>query len=345
MTRLWKEEMNSRSHELRLETLNSLGGAERIVRTHLDSVVSTLSPEAQDSAAQVFHYLVTPGGAKIAHTVSDLDEYTGLGQERVTSVLEELSHQETRILRPVQPPDQQVPLRYEIFHDVLAPAILDWRARYVQVQERAEAERRTQEQQQRADEQARIARRLRWLSIGLALILILAIGATMFALFQRDRAEGQTRRAEQQTRLATARQLAAQSLSRYVRLDEGLLLSLEANYTAPDAETRSSLLDGVQRSPQLTTFLHGHTNSVVSVAWSPDGKILASGSGDNTIILWDVSFESWKARACYRANRNLTRGEWKQYIGDVELYRATCPEFPIEPEIPADGQAGKKGTS
>ena len=36
---------------------------------------------------------------------------------------------------------------------------------------------------------------------------------------------------------------------------------------------------------QLCT-LEGHTSGVYSVAWSPDGKTLASGSGDGTIILW-----------------------------------------------------------
>ncbi|MDE0396869.1 MAG: hypothetical protein OXL96_03590, partial [Candidatus Poribacteria bacterium] len=42
-------------------------------------------------------------------------------------------------------------------------------------------------------------------------------------------------------------------------------------------------------SPHYIATLLGHTEYVGSVVFSPDGMILASGSGDHTIRLWDVS--------------------------------------------------------
>jgi WD40 repeat protein len=42
-------------------------------------------------------------------------------------------------------------------------------------------------------------------------------------------------------------------------------------------------------SPKLRDTLEGHTGWVMSVAFSPDSKTLASGSADQTIKLWDVA--------------------------------------------------------
>jgi hypothetical protein len=134
MTRLWDEELRSGSHVLRLETLHRLGGAERIVRTHLDKTLGALPAVERQAAAGMFHYLVTPSGAKIAHTARDLAEYTRTNEKQLVPVLEKMSASGIRILRPVAPPPDQMdaPTRYEIFHDVLAPAMLDWRRRYLQ---------------------------------------------------------------------------------------------------------------------------------------------------------------------------------------------------------------------
>src|SRR5262249_54428654 len=57
-----------------------------------------------------------------------------------------------------------------------------------------------------------------------------------------------------------------------------------------DIDVNSSPNPEVPLSAQQgTNTLQGHTSSVHSVAFSPDGKTLASGSGDETIKLWDVA--------------------------------------------------------
>ena len=39
--------------------------------------------------------------------------------------------------------------------------------------------------------------------------------------------------------------------------------------------------------------LEGHSNTISSVAWSPDSKLLASGSYDNTVRIWNIGYDSY----------------------------------------------------
>ena len=64
------------------------------------------------------------------------------------------------------------------------------------------------------------------------------------------------------------------------------------------------------------------------MAFSADGKRLASGGRDDAVILWNLDPASLKAEACRTANRNLSCQEWRQYIGPDVPYRKTCKALP-----------------
>ncbi|HZM81697.1 MAG TPA: TIR domain-containing protein [Candidatus Limnocylindrales bacterium] len=102
-------------------------------------------------------------------------------------------------------------------------------------------------------------------------------------------AERQRRIAESQLRLATARQLVAKADS--VRDNDprtALMLGIAARQVNPDGETQASLVNTLTATRYRGT-LSGHTDSVGAVAFSPDGRTLATGSDDGTVILWNMN--------------------------------------------------------
>jgi GGDEF domain-containing protein len=143
MQRLWEVERARGSSLLRLATFEELGGAARIVEDHLERALERLSPPEQSTAAAMFTYLVTPSGTKIAHSAGDLARYAGVAPATVESVARPLADE--RILRPL-PAAETGGARYEIFHDVLADAVLAWRTRFAAAveleRERSAARRR-----------------------------------------------------------------------------------------------------------------------------------------------------------------------------------------------------------
>ena len=123
MERLWEvERARAIRRDCALATLGRLGGPRRIVADHLDRAMRALAEPDRKIAADVFGHLVTPGGTKIAHTTDDLAQYAAVPVAALLPVLTALA--DRRILRR----DEHG--RYEIFHDVLAAEVLDWRRRH-----------------------------------------------------------------------------------------------------------------------------------------------------------------------------------------------------------------------
>lgn len=268
MTRLWREEMQSESHTLRWSTLDRLKGAEHIVRTHLDSVMDRLLPDERAIASDVFRYLVTPSGTKIAYTSTDLGAYISTPGVTLTPVLDKLAGSGLRILRTVDPPpDQPRETRYEIFHDVLAAAILDWRRRYMQEKEKREFEYRLAEEaraeQQRAEEErrqkeladarklaeveAQASRRLRRLTAALVVVSIFAIIAAGLALRNSADADAQRKVAEQKSVEADQQRQAADAQRKVAEQK-----SIEADQQRQAAEANAEAARMYQADYQVT---------------------------------------------------------------------------------------------
>ncbi len=283
MTRLWEEEMQSGSNYLRRSTLKRLGGAEKIVRQHLHDRMSRLSIRDREIAAKVFEHLVTPGGTKITYPALELAKPTNVDLHELEKLLEKLCQSGQRILRLVGPaPEHPDVQRYEIFHDALTPAILDWCNGYQQKQKNR-----------------------RWLfaTSVFASIALLMGGLLVNAEFQKLRAD-----------LILIKSLVINSdvLSTYNAHFDSIIVGLSGVRQILKTESRPTFqvlkaLD-IGREAEISQYhdtleevlaialqnsleinrIAGHQREVVDVDLSPDDQLLATASIDNTVKIWDL---------------------------------------------------------
>lgn len=332
MERLWREERDQGSELLRLETFEKLGKAGRIVRDHLNQQMDLLTEEEQAVAAEIFQYLITPSGVKYAYCVNDLVENTECNQADIRQLLEKLASGPQRILRPSgkaqdEQPDTQP---YEIFHDALAPAILDWRRQYLEDRERAKELAR--EQRKRARELAKQRTKMRR---QLALVTGIAILST--ALFlgtwtwrQLDTRQQELRMAEAVQQGETGSQLLAlkeamnvaqavkqrqlgqaksettlglqkvlnsiEELNQFQALAEGIPLAARSVVNAQGSLVATTSLDGrvsiwTLNGKKLIDF-QAAQGSLVQFTFLQDGQRLATASWQGEVAIWNLEGKS-----------------------------------------------------
>jgi WD40 repeat protein len=303
MTRLWDEEADRGSLVLRRATLASLGGADRIVRTHLDAVMSDLPEQQQDVAAKIFRYLVTPSGTKYSYTAEDLAALAGVDSAQVSEVLEKLAASRELVLRAVPPPlDTRESLRYEIFHDVMVPAVRDWRRRYVADRQQIAREQELIREKREAEEEYRKTRkRVRlyaMLSAALALLLVMTTVSVALWFSSRNVARAALL-TEQRAALAQyeAKLDSDPAASLRAALDAweklGTAKAEGALPTAGEAEALEAEAQGAVRTAleadTQRLVLRANPGDFRSSQFSPDGLTLLAAGSDGTAKLFDAT--------------------------------------------------------
>jgi WD40 repeat protein/class 3 adenylate cyclase len=313
-------------HTMTLAAYDDSGGVRGAIARTADAVYGQLDAEQQEVARRIFLRLTEPGqGTEDTRRRASLGELLPGGDEQaaVEEVLDilararlvtvgldavEVAHEalirEWPLLRRWLEEDRAGLLIHRRLTDDSRewlrfdrdPGLLYRGARLSAAQEWSEANEARLSDEERefldtcraalereAEARRRRQRLLKGVAATLAILLGVAAAAAIVAANQRGRAQ-------REERSATARALVQAAGSQLRdRLDVALLLGLEAERRHATPEGRSVLLSAEQRAGRILQFLRGHVGPVNDVAFSRDGKLLASIGEDGGIRLWDTS--------------------------------------------------------
>ncbi|MEI5098703.1 hypothetical protein RB200_08580 [Streptomyces sp. PmtG] len=141
---------------------------------------------------------------------------------------------------------------------------------------------------------ARVTRRLRRFTAALSALLVLVLTASLIAWQQSRDSDRERDRARAAQRVAQSRQLAAQSATLLgTDPDLAALLAVGAHRAAPTPEAASSLYAAAELP--LRHRLTGHEGPVLTVAFGPGGRTVATGGGDGKVRLWNAATGALKS--------------------------------------------------
>ena len=199
-------------------------------------------------------------------------------------------------------------LQYEEWFDETTVAITAVEGEYLEASV-AEKQRVQAEEQQRQEREAalqeRVLNRTRIAAIIMAVAVVITIGLAIAAINQSEVAQKERDNAEIARATSDANAINAEERAAEIQNfnlvniaqqsvqngDTGLAVSLLE--TVSNSENLSpaiqSAIYDVAYTTQLRGQLTGHSRKVTAIAISPDGLIIATGSEDLTVILWDAT--------------------------------------------------------
>lgn len=157
------------------------------------------------------------------------------------------------------------------------------------------AQKLAESEKQRAEEQTHFAGQLSKRAMYLTGAFVIALLMVFTALYFGSQARQTALTAQNDRRIATARELAAASLNNLnVDPERSILLALQSVSITRNVNgtVLPESLEALHRAiitSQVRMTLKGHVTWVLSADYSPDGSHLASIGYDGTVIVWDVA--------------------------------------------------------